>query len=169
MKIQTEKEALRKALKRKEVQGLTPEEALKRNEERLMTFQAATEQIMAATRQMREARIRVWLERRGGMETEPGDREDKRRMRMKNMELKDTIDLMNSEHYENRFLAEYRQTKIRYERLHRMIIKFHAGTLDFKPTCPVELLEEQAAAMGRYLKIMEIRAEKEGLDLFTLA
>lgn len=84
------------------------------------------------------------------------------------MQLTDTIDLMKSEHHENRFLAEYRQTKIRYERLHRMIVKYHAGTLDFKPKCSVELLEAQAAAMGRYLKILEIRAEKEGLDVFEL-
>lgn len=83
-------------------------------------------------------------------------------------DLKDTIDLMNSEHYENRFLAEYRQTKIRYERLHRMIIKYRAGTLDFKPKCSVELLEAQAAAMGNYLKVLEIRAEKEGIDVFDL-
>ena len=65
------------------------------------------------------------------------------------MELRDTIDLMCSEHHENRLLAEYRQTKIRYEKLHSMIVKIHAGTLEFKPKCPVELLEEQAAAMGR--------------------
>ena len=84
------------------------------------------------------------------------------------MKLSDTVDLMNSVHYENRFLAEYRQTKIRYERLHRMIVKYHAGTLDFKPKCSVELLEAQAAAMGRYLKILEIRAEKEGIDVFEL-
>ena len=82
------------------------------------------------------------------------------------MELKDTIDLMNSEHYENRFLVEYRQTKIRYERLHRIIIKYHAGTLDFKPKCDIGILEEQAAAMGRYLKILEIRGQKEAIDVY---
>lgn len=85
------------------------------------------------------------------------------------MELKDTIDLMQSEHHENRFLAEYRQTKIRYEKLHRMIVKAHAGTLGFEPKCPIPLLEAQAAAMGEYLRIMEIRAEKEGLDVFEIA
>ena len=84
------------------------------------------------------------------------------------LELKDTIDLMKSEHHENRFLAEYRQTKIRYEKLHRMIVKYRAGTLDFKPKCPVELLEQQAAAMGAYLKALEIRAELEGIDVFDL-
>lgn len=84
------------------------------------------------------------------------------------MELRDTIDLMKSEHWENRFLAEYRQTKIRHERLHRMIVKYHAETLDFKPKCDLGLLEEQESAMDHYLKILEIRAEIEGIDISEL-
>lgn len=82
------------------------------------------------------------------------------------MELRDTIDLMNSEHWENRFLAEYRQTNIRYERLRRMIVRYHAGTLDFKPNCGIELLERQADAMAEYLKVLEIRAQKEAIDVY---
>ena len=82
------------------------------------------------------------------------------------MELKDTWGLMISEHHENRLLAEYRQTKIRYEKLHKIIIKAKAGTLDFRLKCPLELLEEQAAAMGRYLHALEIRCELEGLDVY---
>ena len=84
------------------------------------------------------------------------------------MDLRDTVDLMCSEHHENRFIAEYRRTKIRYERLHRLIIKARAGTLGFKMKCSVELLETQAAAMGQYLKVLEIRAEKEGIDVADL-
>ena len=34
-----------------------------------------------------------------------------------NMELKETVELMNSEDYKERFIAEYRQVKIRYEKL----------------------------------------------------
>ena len=34
-----------------------------------------------------------------------------------NMELKDTVEMMNSTDYKERFKAEYHQTKIRYERL----------------------------------------------------
>ncbi len=83
------------------------------------------------------------------------------------MELIDTVDLMCSEHHENRLLAEYRQTKIRYEKLHKMIVKAHAGTLDFVPKSPLPLLEEQAAAMGRYLKALEVRCELEGLDVYA--
>ena len=81
------------------------------------------------------------------------------------MELKDTINLMNSDDFKDRFVAEYRQTKIRYEKLHKMLIKYEAGTLNFEPKCSLELLSEQAKHMGLYLKCLEIRAEIEGIEL----
>lgn len=81
------------------------------------------------------------------------------------MELKDTITLMNSEDYKDRFKAEYYQTKIRYEKLHKMLIKHSAGTLDFTPTCSIVTLENQKRYMGEYLKTLEIRAEIEGIEL----
>lgn len=81
------------------------------------------------------------------------------------MELKDTIELMNSEDYKERFKAEYYQTKIRYEKLHRMIIKYEANTLSFEPKCSKELLKEQANYMGNYLRMLEIRAEIENIEL----
>ena len=82
-------------------------------------------------------------------------------------ELKDTIELMNSSDYKDRFKAEYWQTKIRYEKLHRMIVKYDAGTLGFEPTCDIELLKEQASFMGRYLYCLEMRAEIEDINLFN--
>lgn len=81
------------------------------------------------------------------------------------MELKDTIDLMNSEDYNDRFKAEYLQTKIRYDKLHKMLVKRAAGTLDFEPKCSVALLTEQKRYMGEYLRVLETRAEIEGIDL----
>ena len=81
------------------------------------------------------------------------------------MELKDTIEMMNSPDYKERFKAEYMQTKIRYLKLHRMCIKYEAGTLDFTPTCSLELLKEQKKAMGHYLGCLEVRAEAEGIEL----
>lgn len=80
-------------------------------------------------------------------------------------DLKETIEPMKSENYLDRFLAEYVQTKIRYKKLHKMIIKYEAGTLDFVPTCSIELLSRQAKAMGEYLHILEIRAEIEHITL----
>lgn len=81
------------------------------------------------------------------------------------MELKDTIAMMNSEDYKERFKAEYLQTKIRYEKLHKMCIKYEAGTLNFTPSCSLELLKEQKMYMGNYLRCLELRAEIEKVNL----
>lgn len=81
------------------------------------------------------------------------------------MELKDTVDLMNSEDYNDRLKAEYFQIKIRYDKLHKMLVKRAAGTLDFEPKCSVALLTEQKRYMGEYLRVLETRAEIEGVDL----
>ena len=81
------------------------------------------------------------------------------------MELKDTIELMNSSDYKERFKAEYWQTKIRYEKLHYMIVKYEAETLEFTPTCSIELLKDQKMHMGKYLYDLEVRAELEGVEL----
>ena len=75
--------------------------------------------------------------------------------------------LSQSSNYKDRFLAEYYQLKDRYNKLHRMLVRWEAKTLDFQPTCPFEVLEKQAAIMGQYLKQLEIRAEIEGIDLET--
>lgn len=81
------------------------------------------------------------------------------------MPLKNTVDLMLSDNYKDRFRAEYYQTKERQQRLHLMIIKYEAGTLDFQPDCPLELLKRQAKAMGEYLYVLEMRAQLEEIDL----
>ena len=81
------------------------------------------------------------------------------------MELKDTIEFMYSGAYQDRFRAEYYQTKIRYEKLHKMITKYEAGKLNFKPDCSLDLLKQQANAMGQYLYVLEIRSEIEGIEL----
>ena len=81
------------------------------------------------------------------------------------MELKDTINLMQSDDYKERFAAEYLQTKIRYQKLHKMLVKWEAGTIGFEPKFKKHVLEEQAWTMGNYLKKLEIRAEIEGVDI----
>lgn len=81
------------------------------------------------------------------------------------MELKDTIELMNSSDYTERFKAEYLQAKIRYDKLHKMIIKWEAGTLDFTPKCTKVLLLEQKRHMSEYIRCLEVRAEVEGIEL----
>ena len=81
------------------------------------------------------------------------------------MDLKDTIELMNSPDYKDRFKAEYYQVKIRYEKLHKMIVKYEAGTLNFTPSCSIELLKAQKSQMGMYLYFLEVRAEIEKIEL----
>ena len=81
------------------------------------------------------------------------------------MELKDTSELMLSEDYKERFKAEYYQTKIRYEKLHKMIVKYEANTLNFEPDCSLELFKKQASHMGNYLYCLELRAEIEHITL----
>ncbi len=80
-------------------------------------------------------------------------------------ELVETIELMKSEDYKERFKAEYFQTKIRYQKLHTMLIKNEAGKLEFKPVTPIPMLMNQKRYMGEYLRCLEIRAEIEGISL----
>lgn len=69
--------------------------------------------------------------------------------------------------YEQRMVDEYWKTKERYDKLRRMIVKYEAGTLDFKPKCTVGLLRDQLNTMRHYLEVLEIRAEIEDVDLFS--
>lgn len=81
------------------------------------------------------------------------------------MELKDTVQMMQSADYKERFVAEYLQVKIRHKKLKDMCDKYVAGTLDFTPSCSLELLKNQARHMFMYLACLETRAEIEGVDL----
>ena len=71
----------------------------------------------------------------------------------------------DNEDYKVRFVKEYKELKERYGKLHKMIVKAEAGTLDFEPDCPLDLLKQQAKAMGEYLHILEIRAEIEKVNI----
>ena len=85
------------------------------------------------------------------------------------MELKDTIAGMKSEDYKQRFVAEYRQTKIRYEKLKEFCNKIEAAELMGKEPpkhdCPLYLLHTQQRNMGMYLHDLEIRAIIEDVKL----
>ena len=92
-------------------------------------------------------------------------------------ELKDTIQLMESDNYKERFVAEYWQTKIRYEKLKAFNNKIEAAErtrtsygecvkIDApKHDCPMEMLQEQQRKMGEYLHLLEVRAVIEGIYL----
>lgn len=81
------------------------------------------------------------------------------------MELNETVKLMNSSDYKERFIAEYYQLKIRQEKLWEMIKKYNEGTLNFEPTTPIEILKEQEVCMDGYLYCLEKRAKLEGIEL----
>ena len=81
------------------------------------------------------------------------------------MELKDTIPMMNSADFKERFKAEYYQLVIRKEKLEAMLEKYKAGTLPFTPNCSYELLYEQVVYMKQLQRILEERARIESVDL----
>ena len=81
------------------------------------------------------------------------------------MQLKDTVEMMNSEDYKERFKAEYYQLSLRLDGLTSMLIKWENNTLDFEPKCSKETLENQIIFMQGYLDILRLRAELEEIDL----
>ena len=82
-------------------------------------------------------------------------------------DLSQTVELMSSEDYKERFIAEYAQVKIRYLRLERVLKRVFDKTDPdcFTPTCPIEILVNQWVNMKNYLSIMQERAFIEDIDL----
>lgn len=83
----------------------------------------------------------------------------------------DTVRFMLSADYKDRFVAEYRQTKIRYEKLKAYcnrieMAMMHPSKVEMPPhDCDLELLRQQQHYMGCYLGTMEKRAIVEGICL----
>ena len=67
--------------------------------------------------------------------------------------------------YKERMKTEYQELKERHTKLSRILVKHDAHTLEFELNCPAGLLREQKDLMGRYLNVLEIRAEIEGVAL----
>lgn len=80
-------------------------------------------------------------------------------------ELIDTVSLMNSTDYKERFKAEYMQVCIRYEKLKAMLDKWDTGKLNFTPTCPRGVYNFQIRAMADYIASLEARAAIEDIEL----
>ena len=81
------------------------------------------------------------------------------------MQLKDTIEMMESADYKERFKGEYLQLEIRLNGLRNMLKKYKDGALTFKPSCSYDLLNGQLKAMELYATYLEERAEIEEIDL----
>lgn len=91
------------------------------------------------------------------------------------MTLHDTVEMMQSTDYKERFRAEYWQTRIRYERLKAFNNRIEAAeATNFlenavtmpKHDCPFDMLRHQQSIMGEYLHILEVRAIIEGVELY---
>lgn len=81
------------------------------------------------------------------------------------MELKDTITMMESDDFKDRFRAEFHQVRIRREKLIDMLDKWNRGELGFKPKCSFEMLCTQRDIMQAYLSVLRERAKIEGIQL----
>ncbi|MDQ0149347.1 hypothetical protein ACFO6R_10185 [Eubacterium multiforme] len=81
------------------------------------------------------------------------------------MKLNETVKMMNSSDYKERFRAEYLQLKIRMNGLSNMLKKYKEGKLTFKPSCSYELLRTQLVYMECYKNVLEERAKVENIEL----
>ena len=81
------------------------------------------------------------------------------------MTLKDTVEMMNSDDYKERFKSEYYQLVTRYRSLKSMLTKWDDGTLNFEPTCPRNIYNTQIKAMVDYIEVLKSRAIMEGINL----
>lgn len=80
---------------------------------------------------------------------------------MKIKTLKDTAELMCSEDYRDRFVAECKQLEIRYHGLKKMLDKWDRGELEFTPTCTRGIYVRQLMCMENYLSVLYDRAQIE--------
>ena len=81
------------------------------------------------------------------------------------MRLNETVEMMDSADYKERFKAEYAQLVIRYCNLREMLEKWDNDTLKFEPTCPRSIYNMQIKAMTNYIVVLETRAVMENIDL----
>lgn len=81
------------------------------------------------------------------------------------MELKDTVKLMTSSDYEDRFRAEYYQLHERIVKLSEMLYKYKYKFLDFTPKCNYDILYKQLKYMEHYEATLWARAIIEDIDL----
>lgn len=79
--------------------------------------------------------------------------------------LNDTVALMRSGDYKDRFIAEYAQAMIRSQKLELLLIDYRNKTLDFIPSTDIDTLTDQLTYMNRYILILQKRAKIESITL----
>lgn len=81
--------------------------------------------------------------------------------------LRETGVLMNSNDYKERFVAEYRQLQIRYNKLSKHLdnITNCIEDKEFNVIAPIEIYYDQLSYMLGYIKTLEKRAKFENINL----
>lgn len=82
-----------------------------------------------------------------------------------NKPLLDTVVLMKSDDYKERFIAEYQQLVIRYKGLKKMLDNWDKGKLSFVPACSRSTYNKQIKSMVDYIAVLEIRAVMEDINV----
>lgn len=77
--------------------------------------------------------------------------------------MRNTVSLMLSDDWQERFVAEYRQLETRIESLGRMINNW--DELSFHPNCSKRTLEIQLEHMNNYFESLKVRASIENINL----
>lgn len=80
--------------------------------------------------------------------------------------LIDSVLLMTSKDFKERFRAEYIQTAIRFNKILAFLRQWDEGQLDYEPATPRATFNFQIDAMSKYIGILETRAKIEGIKLF---
>ena len=75
--------------------------------------------------------------------------------------LEETIGLMTSPDYKDRFKAEFEQLSFRINKLDAFLNKWDSGELKITPKSPREWFEKQRQAMADYGQVLAARAIKE--------
>lgn len=79
--------------------------------------------------------------------------------------LNETVELMTSSDYKDRFKAEYYQLEYRYNKLKKMLEDWYDNKLSFTPTCNRDIYISQIVSMGNYLEVLKQRAKIENVEL----
>ena len=81
------------------------------------------------------------------------------------MKLSETVTMMNSTDYKERFRAEYFQLQNRIEALDKTLAELRQGKLKYDPKCTIKLLDGQMNAMKIYKTHLEEIAKIEEISL----
>lgn len=83
------------------------------------------------------------------------------------MKLNESVEMINSENYQEGFKAEYYQLTNRICELQNMLAAWDNDKLTFEPLCPRSTYEMQLRSMQDYRALLEMRSVMENICLDT--